>query len=77
MKMLLEAHANTDMSQAMNGDQAVKKIQENMGEFHDFKEGKIREQPKHFDAILLDLNMPIMDGYDACVQIQDIYKRFN
>lgn len=27
------------------------------------------EAPKHFDAIILDLNMPIMDGFEACKQI--------
>ena len=35
------------------------------------------EQPEHFDAIIMDLNMPIMDGYEACKQIIQIYKQFN
>lgn len=33
--------------------------------------------PKHFDAIILDLNMPIMDGFDAAKQILKIYECYN
>lgn len=33
--------------------------------------------PKHFDAIILDLNMPIIDGYEACKQITQIYNEYN
>lgn len=33
--------------------------------------------PRHFDMIIMDLNMPIMDGYEACKQIIQIYKEFN
>ena len=32
--------------------------------------------PIHFDAIILDLNMPIMDGTEACTFILDYYKRY-
>lgn len=31
----------------------------------------------HFDAIILDLNMPIMDGHEACEKIIQIYKDYN
>ena len=37
------------------------------------EDGELPEQPKHFDVIILDLNMPIMDGYEACRQIIQIY----
>ena len=50
----------------MNGDEAVKTIQKYMVELHQFHTGKTIDQPKQYDAIILDLNMPIMDGYDAC-----------
>ena len=33
--------------------------------------------PEHFDAIIMDLNMPIMDGWEACKRILQIYKDFN
>lgn len=33
--------------------------------------------PQHFDIIIMDLNMPIMCGYDACKQIIQIYDQYN
>ena len=33
--------------------------------------------PRHFDAIIMDLNMPIMDGHEACKQILALYKQYN
>lgn len=32
--------------------------------------------PQHFDAIFLNLKMPIMDGIEACKQIVKIYKYY-
>jgi CheY-like chemotaxis protein len=29
------------------------------------------EPPNYFDIILLDINMPIMDGFEACSRITD------
>ena len=40
-------------------------------------EKKQTAMPRHFDAIILDLNMPIMDGYEACNQILQLYKQYN
>ena len=60
---------------ALNGDQAVRAIQENLHNFHKYNTeltrigGQSQQQPTHFDAIILDLNMPIMNGYEACKQI--------
>ena len=30
---------------------------------------------KLFDLILLDLHMPITDGYEACLQIVELFKQ--
>jgi len=32
---------------------------------------------RNYDLIILDLNMPIMNGYEACQRICEIYKAFN
>lgn len=40
-------------------------------------EESINVIPRHFDMIILDLTMPIMDGYEACKQIIQLYKEFN
>ena len=60
----------------MNGDLAVRVIQKNMKEFYEYnhklengEDAQAIEEPLHFDAIILDLNMPIMDGFEACKQI--------
>ena len=39
MKMLFEQRQDTEIVQAMNGDEAVKTIQKNMVEFHTYKHG--------------------------------------
>lgn len=52
-----------------------------MLEFYDYHYEKhnqiICEKPIHYDAIILDLNMPIMNGHEACKQILQIYKDYN
>lgn len=35
------------------------------------------KMPKHFDVVILDLEMPIMGGIEACQQIKQIYHEFN
>lgn len=76
MKNLFESKRTLEVHTALNGDLAVKLIQQNMVEFHEYKSGKTDILPKHFDAIILDLNMPIMGGKEACKQIKTIYGRF-
>ena len=38
---------------------------------------QIEEEPVHFSAIIMDLNMPIMDGFEACQKILEIYEQYN
>ena len=45
---------------------ALEKVMDNISQIQIYnnKERKLGEStPKHFDAIILDLNMPIMDGF--------------
>ena len=46
------------MTQAINGLEALELV---------------TQSKEKFDFIVLDLNMPIMDGFDACKQIVDHY----
>ena len=46
----------------MNGKQAVEKVQLNFETSHC--------QVCQYKRVLMDLNMPVMDGYDATIEIQ-------
>lgn len=65
---------------AVNGLEAVQEVQKSIQQFVESKDknghvigpdAPINRETSlvHFDAIILDLNMPIMDGYEACNQI--------
>lgn len=32
---------------------------------------------KNYDFIILDINMPILNGFDACKRICEVYSYFN
>ena len=50
--------AKVEVTQAINGLEALELV---------------TQSKEKFDFIVLDLNMPIMDGFDACKQIVDHY----
>ena len=51
------------MTLAINGFEAVREINENLA----------MEPKEFFDLVILDLGMPIMDGYEACSKINTIF----
>ena len=51
-----------DVISSRNGQQAYEKVLENLGVFDEM-----------FDLVVLDLNMPIADGYEACKNIKACY----
>ena len=51
------------VEQATNGQDALDKV----------KLSERIEQNTQYDIILLDLNMPIMNGYEACFKIKEFY----
>ena len=52
------------IDQATNGQEAVELIK--------LKETDVQE--RYYDLIFLDLNMPILNGYESCEQIVKFYK---
>ena len=75
---------NVNVITAVNGDLAVQQAQRNLQQFYQFFNDSdsidiqkgIQELPKHFDIIILDLSMPIMDGFEACKRIVKLYDQF-
>ena len=67
MMIILSTAFNIDTSQAcstaFNGNQALKKVQESV----EFFQGK----QCGYEVILMDCNMPFMDGYEATVCIRE------
>jgi len=53
---------NLRASQATNGYEAFKLVR-----------NAIDNYQKVFDLVILDLNMPVMDGHDACKKISKIF----
>ena len=54
--------AKLEVTQAINGLEALEHV---------------TQQKERYDFIILDLSMPIMDGYEACRQILDYYSEEN
>ena len=52
---------------AYNGEQAVNLIQESIEQ----------NEPKRYSLILMDCNMPFLDGYEATKRIRKKYLRIN
>ena len=60
---------NFDVVEAQNGHEAYEHAQDSLKD----KENKTGQ----FNLIVLDLNMPISDGYEACKKISNLYNNSN
>jgi CheY-like chemotaxis protein len=73
LKIILEYSAKIDASticeKAYNGQQAIDIIREDI-------EKKHMGQRSSFSFILMDCNMPVLDGYESCKQIREVYFAF-
>ena len=76
MQEVINTHRESNIITSKNGGMAVREIQKNMLEFYQYHlkdQQSLKQEPIHYDIIFLDLNMPIMDGYEACKRIIQIY----
>ena len=65
LSTLLKAHTDVELvDTAINGQEALDFVINMKGDFDNFR---------YYDMIFLDLGMPIMDGYDACKSIKQLY----
>ena len=76
--LILKNIFNIKAETAMNGKIALDVVQHNISQYKSYydkyEQNAIGQQPpKHFDIIILDLNMPIMGGYEALKFIKDSY----
>ena len=60
--MLFEKE-NFEVDVARNGYEALEKVQES-----------VEKQDRMFNLVLLDINMPIMNGFEACDSIRKLYE---
>jgi len=62
--MILGFHHRETMTEfAYNGEQAVKKVKDSID----------MEDPYKYSLILMDCNMPFLDGYEATKRIRKLY----
>ena len=61
---MMEVH-DFQVKTAQNGHQALEAVKQSLA------------QKSPFDLIILDLNMPISNGYEACIKIITLYKQIN
>jgi CheY-like chemotaxis protein len=76
--LILKNIFNIEAETAMNGKIALEIVQSNISQYKNYykkyEQNEIREEePRHFDVIILDLNMPIMGGFEALKFMKDAY----
>lgn len=81
MEIIMKLH-NFEVTTATNGfvayqyaSQAMKFKQENINQIIEkYDDHEFRAGADMYDLIILDLNMPISDGYEACEKILKLYE---
>ena len=66
---------NFDVVVAQNGHEAFEEIQNTLRKFQD--PNCTESERQLFDLVVLDLNMPISDGYETCKNIVNLYNDSN